>query len=120
MSEVDESIKVEEDEIHVINNREVIRFRERVVPVVRLSDFFGLDRAGKKKVYMVILGRAERNLALAVDGIRGKQEIVVKPLDDTFGKTHGVAGASILGNGRIVLIIDATALMNRDKVRCEE
>jgi two-component system, chemotaxis family, sensor kinase CheA len=120
MSEVDESIKVEEEEIHVINNREVIRFRERVVPVVRLSDFFGIEKAGKKKVYMVILGREERSLALAVDGIRGKQDIVIKPLDDTFGKSRGIAGASILGNGRLVLIIDVTSFMNKDAVRCEE
>jgi two-component system, chemotaxis family, sensor kinase CheA len=120
MSEVDESIKVEEEEIHVINNREVIRFRERVVPVVRLSDFFGIEKAGKKKVYMVILGREERSLALAVDGIRGKQDIVIKPLDDTFGKSRGIAGASILGNGRLVLIIDVTSFMNKDTVRCEE
>ena len=114
MSEVDESIKVGEDEIHVINNKEVIRFRERVVPVVRLSDFFGLEKTRNKKVYMVILGRAERSVALAVDGIRGKQEIVIKPLDDTFGKTRGIAGASIMGNGRIVLIIDVTTLTNNN------
>ncbi len=120
MSEVDESIKVEESDIHVINNREVIRFRERVVPVVRLADFFGLEKAVRKKVYMVILGREERSLALAVDGIRGRQEIVVKPLDDTFGKSPGIAGASILGNGRLVLIIDVAALMNKDTVRREE
>jgi two-component system, chemotaxis family, sensor kinase CheA len=120
MSEVDESIKVKEGEIHVINNREVIRFRERVVPVVRLSDFFGLDKSGRKKVYMVILGGAERSLALAVDGIRGRQEIVVKPLDDTFGKSRGIAGAAILGNGRLVLIIDVAAFMNKDTVRREE
>lgn len=119
MSEVDESIKVSEDQIHVINNREVVRFRERVVPVVRLSDFFGLGKARKQKVYMVILGRADRSLALAVDGIRGKQEIVVKPLDDTLGRTRGVAGASILGNGRIVLIVDVAALMNKEEVGYE-
>lgn len=114
MSEVDESIKVGENEIHVINNREVIRFRERVLPVVRLSDFFCLEKARKKKVYIIILGKEEKSLALAVDGIRGKQEIVIKPLDDTFGRTYGIAGASIVGNGRIVLIIDVTTLMNRD------
>lgn len=120
MSEVDESIKVDEEEIHRINNREVVRFRERVIPVVRLSEFFGVGNERKKKAYIIILGSAERSLALAVDRIRGKQEIVIKPLDDTLGRTDGIAGASILGNGRIVLIVDVTALMKKDAVRYEE
>ena len=50
MSAVDESIKVREEDIHIINNHEVIRFRERVIPVVRLADFFGLERRKKNKI----------------------------------------------------------------------
>jgi two-component system chemotaxis sensor kinase CheA len=106
MSAVDESIKVREEDIHVINNREVIRFRERVLPVVRLDEFFGLDRKKNKRFYLVIIGKSDKRIAVAVDRLRGQQEIVIKPLDDTFGKSYGIAGASILGDGRIVLIID--------------
>lgn len=116
MSAVDESIKVKEEDIHVINNREVIRFRERVLPVVRLNEFFGLNRERQKRFYLVILARAEKRLAITVDRLRGQQEIVIKPLDDTFGKSHGVAGASILGDGRIVLIIDIMAFWNKGTV----
>ncbi len=117
MSAVEESIKVKEDDIHLINNREVIRFRERVMPVIRLNDFFGLGRQRKKRFYLVILGRADKSLAVAVDKLRGQQEIVIKPLDDTFGKSYGVAGASILGDGRIVLIIDVTAVRNGKRIQ---
>jgi two-component system chemotaxis sensor kinase CheA len=112
MSAVEESIKVREDEIHLINNREVIRFREQVMPVIRLHDFFGLGGKRKKRFYLVILSGADRSIAVAVDKLRGQQEIVIKPLDETFGKSYGVAGASILGDGRIVLIIDVAAVRN--------
>ena len=121
MSAVDESIKVREEDIHVINNHEVIRFRERVLPVIRLNDFFGLNRKRKKRFYLVILGRADRRIAIAVDRLRGQQEIVIKPLDETFGKSYGIAGASILGDGRIVLIVDVMSFWNgRNKISFEE
>ncbi|MBI5641599.1 MAG: chemotaxis protein CheA [Nitrospirae bacterium] len=113
MSAVDESIKVREEDIHVINNREVIQFREKVMPVVRLDDFFGLDRKKRRRFYLIVLGKADKRLAIAVDRLRGQQEIVIKPLDDTFGKSYGIAGASILGDGRIVLIIDVMSFWNK-------
>jgi len=113
MSAVDESIKVREEDLHVINNHEVIRFRERVIPVLRLNEYFSLKAKRNKRFYLVIVGRSEKRLAIAVDRLRGQQEIVIKPLDDTFGKSYGIAGASILGNGRIVLILDVMALWNK-------
>jgi two-component system chemotaxis sensor kinase CheA len=109
MSAVDESIKVREEDIHVINNHEVIRFREKIIPVVRLDEFFNIREKRLNRFYLIILGRAEKRLAVAVDRLRGQQQIVIKPLDDTFGKSFGIAGASILGDGRIVLIADVVA-----------
>jgi two-component system chemotaxis sensor kinase CheA len=112
MSTVDESIKIREEDIHIINNCEVLRFRERIIPVIRLDDFFNLERKRTKKFYLVILGRADKRLAIAVDRLKGRQEIVIKPLDETFGKSFGIAGASILGDGKIVLITDVKAFWN--------
>ncbi len=112
MSAVSESIRVREEDVHVINNREVIRFRETVIPVIRLHEFFGLSRRGNGRSYLVILGKADKRIAVAVDRLRGQQEIVIKPLDDTLGKAYGIAGASILGDGRIVLIVDVLAFWN--------
>lgn len=106
MTSVSESIKISEGDIHIINNREVIMFRGRVIPVVRLHEFFRFASAGHVRFYAVILGRGEKSVALIVDRLRGQQEIVIKPLDETFGKSLGIAGASILGDGRIVLILD--------------
>ncbi|MDO9287606.1 MAG: chemotaxis protein CheA [Thermodesulfovibrionales bacterium] len=116
MSAVDESIKVREEDIHIINNHEVIRFRERVIPVVRLAEFFGLNREKQKKFYLVIVSKAEKRIAIAVDRLRGQQEIVIKPLDETFGKSYGIAGASILGDGKIVLIIDVMSFYEKKEV----
>ncbi len=120
LSSVDESIKVREEDIHLINNREIIRFRDRVIPVVRLDEFFGLPGRRQRRFYLVILGRGDKRIALAVNRLRGQQEIVIKPLDDTFGKSYGVAGASILGDGRIVLIIDVLSFWNGRERREEE
>ena len=75
------------------------------------------DKKGKqKKFYLVIVSKAEKRIAIAVDRLRGQQEIVIKPLDDTFGKSYGIAGASILGDGRIVLIIDVMSFYEKKEV----
>lgn len=116
MSDVDESVKVRAEDIHIINNREVIRFRERILPVIRLNEFFNLGKKAKKRFYIIILEKAERRIALAVDKLRGQQEIVIKPLDDTFGKSFGIAGASILGNGKIILIVDTMSFYEKKEV----
>ncbi len=114
MNSVDESIKAKEEDIHIINNHEVIRFRESVLPVIRLNEFFNLNRDRQKNFYLIIIGRAEKRVAIAVDKLKGQQEIVIKPLEDTVGKSCGIAGASVLGNGKVVLIIDVMAFWNKN------
>ncbi len=114
MSSVNESMRVRREDIHYINNKEVINLRDGLLPIVRLSDFFGHKRTNRKRFYLIIVGRSDnRRVAVAVDKLRGQQDIVIKPLDDTLGKTYGIAGASILGNGKIVLIVDTLSLFNR-------
>ncbi len=114
VSSVEESVKIAESEIHMVNNREVVKLRQKVVPVLRLEEFFGLEGGRKgKNLYLVVVGRAEKRMALAVDALKGQQEIVIKPLDETFGRTKGIAGGSILGDGKIVLILDVTGLWEK-------
>lgn len=114
LSAVEESVKVKEAEIHMINNRETVRLRGRVLPVVRLGGFFGLNGGRKKTFYLVVVGKAEKRVAIAVEKLGGQQEIVIKPLDDMLGKSKGIAGASILGDGKIVLILDVMAFFEKD------
>jgi two-component system chemotaxis sensor kinase CheA len=107
-----ESLKFGAQEVHFINGRETLRIRDRIVPLVRLAGLFGLsERASGDRQYVVILGRGDKRIGLVVDRLRGQQEVVIKALDPVVsGSALGVAGATILGDGRVVLILDVAAL----------
>jgi two-component system chemotaxis sensor kinase CheA len=105
-----ESLKLKPEEIHLINGRETLRIRDRLVPLLRLSTLFGL-RGGGGAEYIVILGRGDKRLGLIVDRLRGQQEVVIKALDPAvMGEGSAVAGATIMGDGRVVLILDVAVL----------
>jgi two-component system chemotaxis sensor kinase CheA len=105
-----ESIKYRPEEVHRINGRETLRIRERIVPLARLGDLFNLPGAGRG-AYVVILGRGDKRLGLVVDRLKGQQEVVIKGLDPAvLGEGSAVAGATIMGDGRVVLILDVAAL----------
>jgi two-component system chemotaxis sensor kinase CheA len=105
-----ESLRFRPEAIHLINGRETLRVRERLVPLVRLSALFNLGGSGGGE-YVVILGRGDKQLGLVVDRLKGQQEIVIKALDAAvMGEGSVVAGATIMGDGRVVLILDVAAL----------
>ena len=105
-----ETIKYRPEEVHRINGRETLRIRERIVPLARLGDLFNLPGAGRGD-YVVILGRGDKRLGLVVDRLKGQQEVVIKGLDPAvLGEGSAVAGATIMGDGRVVLILDVAAL----------
>jgi two-component system, chemotaxis family, sensor kinase CheA len=112
LGSVVESIKFELSQVHRIHGRDALRIRDRIVPVVRLADLFGLRvTARAEREYAVILGRGEKRVALVVDRLQGQQEVVIKALDPAVsGGTVAVAGATIMGDGRVVLILDVAAL----------
>ena len=107
-----ETLRLEGEEIHRINNRETLRIRERLVPVLRLAHLFGLPPGdAEDRHYVVIVGRGEKRVGIVVDRLRGQQEVVIKPLDPAVtGQAPVVAGATIMGDGRVVLILDVAAL----------
>ena len=112
LSAVVETLRLEAAEIHRINNRETLRLRERIVPVLRLAALFGLEpgEPGERR-YVVIVGRGEKRVGIVVDGLKGQQEVVIKALDPAVtGEVPVVAGATIMGDGRVVLILDVAAL----------
>jgi len=114
LSAVVESIKFEASEVHAINGRDTLRIRDRLIPLVSLAEVFGVPEASAgRQRYAVILGRGERRLGLVVDKLKGQQEVVIKALDATVsGASYGVAGATIMGDGRVVLILDVTGLFD--------
>jgi two-component system chemotaxis sensor kinase CheA len=107
-----ESLKFRPEEVTRMNGRDTLRIRERIIPLSHLAELFGGNpEEGRKGGYAVILGRGEKRLGLAVDRLLGQQEVVIKALDPTVTSvSFAVAGATIMGDGRVVLILDVAAL----------
>jgi two-component system chemotaxis sensor kinase CheA len=106
-----ESLRFPRSEVTRINGRDTLRVRDRIVPVLHLAELFGVEAAPGDEAYAVIVGRGEKRLGLTVDRLRGQQDVVIKALDPVVAEaTVGIAGATILGDGRVVLILDVAAL----------
>lgn len=111
LGSVVESLKFRPADVHTINGRDTLRIRDRLVPLVRLESFFGLPPApAAAAYYAVILGRGDKRVGLVVNRLRGQQEVVIKALDPAVsGPAFALAGATIMGDGRVVLILDVAA-----------
>ncbi|HET7745966.1 MAG TPA: chemotaxis protein CheA [Vicinamibacteria bacterium] len=108
-----ESIRFSPEDVHFINGRPTLRIRDRIVPLTRLSEVFGVPGppAGRHE-YAVIIGRGDKRVGLVVDRLRGQQEVVIKALDPAVQAAVGMAGATIMGDGRVVLILDVGSLLD--------
>jgi two-component system, chemotaxis family, sensor kinase CheA len=106
-----ESLKFRPEAITRIGGHETLRLRDRIVPIFRLARLFGHpDQTSSDHSYAVVLGRGEKRLGLAVDRLQGQQEVVIKALDPIVSAGGvGLAGATIMGDGRVVLILDVAA-----------
>jgi two-component system chemotaxis sensor kinase CheA len=89
-------------------NREMVRLRDQVMPVVRLSERFGIRAANQslEQSLLIVTETESRTFSLVVDELLGRQEVVIKSLGEVFGNVAGVAGGAILGDGRVGLILD--------------
>jgi len=112
LSTVVESLRFATSDVQHIKGRSTLRLRDRIVPLARLAGIFGLpSQKQREREYAVIVGRGDKQLGLVVDGLAGQQEVVIKALDAVATTTHSaVAGATIMGDGRVVLIVDVPAL----------
>jgi two-component system chemotaxis sensor kinase CheA len=111
---VRESLRPLPEQVHALQGRpRMVRVREKLIPLLHLGGAFGVDGACEQitDATVVIIEDAERPLALVVDELLGKYEVVIKSLGDAFGNVRGVAGGAILGDGRIGLILDANGLL---------
>ena len=112
-----ETARLLPEEISTIGGREVIRLRGGVLPLLRLDRTLGMELPGGKetddsgRIPVVVVRGSDRLVALAVDELVEKQEIVVKSMGEQLGDVKGISGASILGDGRLALIIDAPTLI---------
>ena len=110
---VTETLLIPQSDIHTINGRPVIRLRNHVLPVTRLTDVFemGGGRNDTKQDYVVVVRSGKTQLGLIVDTLVGEQEVVVKSLSSIVGDVIGISGAAILGDGSVALIVDVQGLL---------
>jgi len=99
-----------ETEMHQVDNYEVLQLRNQVLPLLRLGRPVGEDR--KSKLFVLVITVGERKYGLIVDALEGEEELVIKALDDHTFHTDLVSGASILGDGRVVLILNLPAVVD--------
>ncbi|MBN2158635.1 MAG: chemotaxis protein CheW [Spirochaetes bacterium] len=115
LTDVIETIKISNSDITTIEGHEVINLRGEILSLLRLSRFIRLNTAlgPDDKMPVVIVGFGNRKIGLIVDYLEGKQEIVIKSLEQNYKTVEGLAGASILGDGSICLILDIASMINR-------
>ncbi|MDH4161876.1 MAG: chemotaxis protein CheA [Nitrospirota bacterium] len=107
-----EILRVRPEQIETVETREVMAIRDETVPLLRLVDAFGLTPdPSKENLFVILVGLAERRLGIVVEGLQGQQEIVIKPLGKRLADTPGIAGATELGDKRIVLVLDVESLI---------
>ena len=114
IASVIESHRVKHSEIRTIDNYEVLNVRDEVISILRLNRLFGIKTESNEDdvSFVVIVGSADKKIGVMVDALIGEEDVVIKPLHDQYTITPGIAGASILGDGSVSLIIDVTQLLD--------
>jgi len=114
LNTVAEIARAKEGDLHHVDTWEVLQLRGQVLPLMRLGQKPAEDADyGKSKIFVLVINFAGRKLGLIVDALEGEEELVIKALDDQTIATDLVSGASILGDGRVVLIVNLPAVVDR-------
>ena len=108
---IDRVIDYKKDNIKKSNGKEVIIYRDDVIPLVRLNERLNIESVDTEKKFVIIVKVGEKTIGLLVDSLMGQQEIVIKPLGNTLSSLKEYIGATILGNGLVTLILDVGALI---------
>jgi len=103
---VREVLSVETSSVKTFESNEVVPFRGGVLPLVRLARVFGLHEMNQQRMHVLVVENGGHSTGLAVDRITGQREIVVRTIHDPLVRVPGVVGATELGDGRPVLILD--------------
>jgi two-component system, chemotaxis family, sensor kinase CheA len=113
LASVAEITRIHEEEVHQVEDREVFQLRQQVLTLVRLDRLeSGGNRNRAKRLFVVVISSAGRRFGLAVDSLMGEEELVIKALEDHLVSSPLVSGASILGDGTVVLILNVPAVVS--------
>jgi two-component system chemotaxis sensor kinase CheA len=117
LSSVVEITRISDHEIHKVDQGEVLRLREQILTLVRLNHLSRLhsidSQPVKKKNFVIVIGASEKRFGLVVDSLVGEEELVIKALPGEIVSSDLVSGASILGDGTVVLILNVPAILSR-------
>ncbi|NHM28170.1 chemotaxis protein CheA [Desulfofundulus sp. TPOSR] len=111
LTNVLETLTLKPGEIRRVRHAEVIVVRGQVLPLVRLAHLFQEKSKEEGKLSVVILGSGDKKVGVVVDRLIGEQEIVIKSLGGYLGQVPGLSGATILGDGKVALIVDARGIV---------
>lgn len=113
LNSVLEVVRVRKEDIKTVKGYEVITLRDSVLSLARLGQIFSVDHQVPKSdwLYIVVVGLAEQRLGIIVDSLLGQREVVIKSLGDYLGTIDGIAGSTILGDGKVIMILDVGQFM---------
>jgi two-component system chemotaxis sensor kinase CheA len=118
LSGVLEIVRLFHEEAESVLGQNVLQLRDQLIPLVDLREALGLETdVGERanRAFVVLVGETDRKMGLLVDSLLGEHELVVKPLEDPLVQSPGIAGASILGDGEVVLILNIRELTKRQR-----
>ncbi|ALA58555.1 chemotaxis protein CheA [Nitrospira moscoviensis] len=112
LSSVIEAVRITKSDIKTINGREVLHLRDRVLPLIRLAQEFELPVDTKRERFNVVVAAlGDRRIGVVVDELRSQEEVVIKSIWDYLDSIKGISGATITGDGKVVLILDISELV---------
>jgi len=115
LNSIIEVLRVHTDNITTINNHEVIRNRDSVLPLLSIEKLLYDTKEKKESIwqYVVVVGIAEKRFGIKVDELIGQKEVVIKSLGNYLGNVPGIAGSTIMGDGKVVMILDISELLHK-------
>ena len=114
LGSIDSTINIVPDDIKTVQNKEVIVLRGQIIPIIRLGDMLHVPCTKENEeddIYVVVVHIGDRKAGIVVDNLIGQQEIVIKTLGKLLSGLKVISGATVLGDGRVALILDVGALM---------
>jgi len=115
-----EVLAVSLDRVETIESKAVLRFRGAILSLVLMDELFSLqheEEEGGSRRYVVVVGLAEKRVGLVVDSVLGKEEVVIKSIGSYAAGTEGISGATVMGDGRVCLIVDLSSMIHMAMAR---
>ncbi|HLF85877.1 MAG TPA: chemotaxis protein CheA [Nitrospiria bacterium] len=113
INSVSESLMIKKSDIRTVEKHGVIQLRDRTLSLLWLREIFALpSKEESERLYVIVVGLAEKRLGLIVDAIEGQQEVVIKSIGKILKDIPGIAGATELGNRKTILVLDIGALID--------